>query len=244
MWLDGFNIGNKLWKTYSFRELDLYNDPKDAMDLSHSRTFFEEKENKDMEFMKPRKLPLKFLSFPEGFCSSSSDMVFQVTGKWQSLLLSARPPIVQFHVNKTTDLFVWEFKYEKKGNSLYEIWSKSNKVNNTNLVLNLTEMENDPIPTDFNLTISCKNFPVFHVKLNFWDPTGDINGIPRDETKWDTDLTVDANVNPDTTDYILVDGAMEVNSFHIPKNTLSCYNFRLIMLDLLKKNVCHLHHQD
>ena len=99
MWLDGFNIGNKLWKTYSFRELDFNHDPKDAVDLSYSRRFYEETENKEMESIKPRKLPLKFLNFPVGFCSSSSDMVFQVTGKWQSLLLSARPPIIQFHVN-------------------------------------------------------------------------------------------------------------------------------------------------
>ena len=210
MWLDGFNVGNKLWETYSFRELDFNNDPKEAMDLSFSRKFYEEKENKEFEAIKPKKLPLKFLSFPPGFCSSSSDMVFQVTGKWQTLLLAARPPIVQFHVNKTTDLFFWEFKYQKKENSLYEVWSKSNKINNTNIVLNLTEMQIDPIPTNFNLTISCKYFPVFDVQFNFWNPYGDENGIPRDETKWDTTLTVDTNVNPDTTDYILVDGAMEV----------------------------------
>ena len=213
MWLDGFNIGNKLWKTYSFRELDFNHDPKDAVDLSYSRRFYEETENKEMESIKPRKLPLKFLNFPVGFCSSSSDMVFQVTGKWQSLLLSTRPPIIQFHVNKTTDLFIWEFKYQKKENSLYEVWSKSNKINNTNIVLNLTEMESEPLKTDFNLTISCKDFPVFNVKLNFWDSAGDANGVPRDDSKWDTDVTVDANVNPDTTEYILVDGAMEVSRF-------------------------------
>lgn len=211
MWLDGYNIGNKIWKTYSYRELDHNNDPKDAMDLSHSRQFYEESENKEMEFIRPRKLPLKFLNFPIGFCSSTSDMIFQVTGKWQTLLLSAKPPIIQFHINKTYDLFNWEFKYQKKENCLYEVWSKSNKINNTNVVMNLTEMQSDPIATDFNLTISCKAYPIFNVKFNLWDPTGDENGIPRDESKWDTDVAVDASVNPDAVEHVLVDGAMEVS---------------------------------
>ena len=212
LWIDGYNVGDDLWKTYSYRGLDFNTDPTLAQDLSHTRIPYEKGKDNDLEFFKPRKLPVKFLTFPVGFCSSSSDMVLQVTGSWQPLQLAAKPPIIQFYVNKTTDLFFWEFKAgSKKENHMYELWSRTNKQNNTNLMVNLTEMQRDPIPTQFNITISCKQFPVFNVKLNFWDnSTGDPNAISRDTANWDADITVDNNVNPDVTEYVTIDGAMEV----------------------------------
>ena len=43
-----------------------------------------------------------------------------------------------------------------------------------------------------------------------WDPSGDVNGIPRNATNWDSDLTVGAGMDPDTTDHVLVQGGMQV----------------------------------
>ena len=79
-------------------------------------------------------------------------------------------PLVIFKINKTTDLFNWQFKIgSKKENHLYEIWSRTHGDNNTNVVRNLTDLPRDPLPTKFNLTIIC-NFPTFEVQLNFWEP--------------------------------------------------------------------------
>ena len=47
-------------------------------------------------------------------------------------------------------------------------------------------------------------FPTVNVKFNMWDPSGDVNGIPRNATNWDSDLTVGAGMDPDTTDHVLV----------------------------------------
>ena len=43
-----------------------------------------------------------------------------------------------------------------------------------------------------------------------WDPSGDVNGIPRNATNWDSDLSVGAGMDPDTTDHVLVQGGMQV----------------------------------
>ena len=63
-----------MWKTFSYRELDDNKDPVLVPDNSLSRLWYKEQEDNTLEFFTPKKLPLKFLSFPVGFCSSSSTM--------------------------------------------------------------------------------------------------------------------------------------------------------------------------
>ena len=229
LWLDGYHTGDKNWKTYSYRELDHNYDPILGQDLSLTRGWFlEEPKTK-------YRLPLKTVEYPAGFCNNN-DQIFTITGKWQANQIAEKPPLVMFHINKTSDLFVWEFKAgNKKENHFYEVFAKTNKVNITNKLVNLTELQRDPIPQDFNLTISC-TFPVFDVKLNFWDPADDPNGISRNSQSWDTQLTVDTNVNPDATESMIIDGGMEVlKLFHL--HALKLEMFSLLMLDLPKRSV-------
>ena len=80
LWLDGFSVGDQNWQTYSYRELDFNDDPTLAVDLSLGRSLDEVMIDGEYEAFRPRKLPK--LSFPQGFCSSSSDMVLQVIGSW------------------------------------------------------------------------------------------------------------------------------------------------------------------
>ena len=214
-WLDGHHTGDNVWSTYSYRELDDNNDPTLIPDNSLSRLWFSEKEDNDLEFFTPKKLPLKFLTFPTGFCSSSSNMKFVLSGTWLQQQMVEKTPQVRFVFNKTSDLLHWEFKIgNKKTNHYYEVWSKTNRDNNTKILRNLTELNRDPIPSKFNLSITCSQFPTINFKLNFWDPTGDVNGISRDSNNWDADLTGDSAVDPDTTDHILVQGGMQVGHCH------------------------------
>ena len=209
LWLDGFSMGDQNWQTYSYRELDFNSDPLLAVDLSLDRSFHEAASDGIYEAFKPRKLP--HLSFPTGFCGSSSDMVFYVTGSWIPQAMGERTPIIDFVLNKTSSLFVWQFHIgNKKENHLYEVWSRTNKINNTKSTVNMTELTRDPIPSKFNISITCSQFPVFSLKLNFWDPGNDPNGINRDSQKWDVDLTVDDRVDPDTVSHIHIEGGIEV----------------------------------
>ena len=137
-------------------------------------------------------------------------MIFQMTGSFLQQQLEANQPLIDFVVNRTTSLFMWQFKVgNKKQNHFYEMWSTTNKVNITNKLVNLTDLPRDPLPTNFNLTITC-GFPIFTVKLNFWEPGSDPNGIPRNPTSWDASIEVDTRLDPDDTQNLEINGAMEV----------------------------------
>ena len=210
--LDGYHDGENVWSTLSYRELDDNNDPVLMPDNSLSRLWYSQKEDNDLEFFSPKKLPLKFSSFPTGFCSSNSELKFVMTGSWLQGQMVEKTPQVRFVLNRTSDLFHWEFRIgSKKVNHFYEVWSKTNRVNNTKILRNLTDLPRDPLPPKFNLTITCSQFPTINVKFNLWDPSGDINGIARDENNWDSELTAGSGVDPDTTDHIMVQGGMQVD---------------------------------
>ena len=178
--------------------------------MSLKRTSVEESSDSEFEVFKPRKNP--DLSLPEDFCSSSSDMKFLVTGSWLPQLMAEKTPLIDFVINKTSSLFVWQFHIgNKKQNHLYEVWSRTNKINNTKATVNLTELDREKIPLNFNISVSCKQFPVFDLKLNFWDPGNDPNGITRTAANWDVSLTVESTgVDPNSVTHVVVEGGWEV----------------------------------
>jgi hypothetical protein len=100
-------------------------------------------------------------------------------------------PLVTFRVNSTTSMFLFEFRPgDGKANlSRIAVWSVINGVNTTQgreVVLRDLDPQLDTV--EFNLTITCANFMstgLFHVVLNYWDPSGDPRGIVRNATNWD-----------------------------------------------------------
>ena len=186
-------------------------DPTLSPDLSLERQWYLGDTDTDHEQFKPKRLPLKKLLYQPGFCDNSSDMLFQLSGTFQPQQMGVRSPIVEFVINRTSNLFMWQFKIgNKKQNHMYEMWSTTKKINVTNKLVNLTKLQRDPLPTKFNLTIEC-NFPMFDVILNYWEPGNDPNGISRNSSSWDSSILVDTRNDPESTESILVDGAMEVN---------------------------------
>lgn len=214
VWLDGFDVGDHTWKTRGFRDFDLNKDPAQIQDLSFKRMWHEDGVDNEYEFFKPKRLPLKFLNIPPGFCTndSTSTMKLLLIGTWIPKKMSEKTPQIIFNLNKTSDLFHWEFKIgNKKTNHMYEVWSRTNKVNNTVLAVNLTDMNRDlEIIPKFNLTVSCHNFPEFKTELNFWEEGDDPNGISRESQSWDSNVKVDETVNPDDVKSVNIEGEMEI----------------------------------
>ena len=107
-------------------------------------------------------------SLPGGFCSPGSRLRLLVTGAWQPTQMASKTPQLQLSINRTTDLFHWEFKLggKKSGNHQYEVWSRTNRVNNTKQTVNLTLLprELSTAPT-FNLSLSCASFPNLEVTI-------------------------------------------------------------------------------
>ena len=68
-----------------------------------------------------------------------------MTGTWLQGQMVEKTPQVRFVMNKTSDLLHWEFKIgNKKTNHYYEVWSKTNRVNNTKVHVNSILIENFP----------------------------------------------------------------------------------------------------
>lgn len=69
-------MGDHVWKTHAYRELDWNSDPTLARDLSLTRFWFEQGKDNDHELFSPR--PGKTIvleNIPEGFCTNSSEPV-------------------------------------------------------------------------------------------------------------------------------------------------------------------------
>ena len=76
LWIDGYHIGDHVWHTHAFRELDWNSDPTLAKDLSLARSWFQQGKDNDYELYSPR--PGKTIvmeSIPEGFCTNTSETV-------------------------------------------------------------------------------------------------------------------------------------------------------------------------
>ena len=168
-----------------------------------------------MEFFNVKKLPVTITSIPPMFCSndSSSKMKLFITGYWNPIAMLSKTPHIKISINKTTDLFNWVFSIgSKKIPHKYETWSKTNKVNNTNIFTNLPDLDWDlQKKPAFNLSLSCSNFPTFVTELNFWDPSNDPNGLERESSSWDSETLVDANVDYTAAKEVVIDGGISVD---------------------------------
>ena len=69
-------MGDHVWHTHAFRELDWNMDPTLAKDLSLARSWFQQGKDNEYELYSPR--PGKTIvmeSIPEGFCTNTSETV-------------------------------------------------------------------------------------------------------------------------------------------------------------------------
>jgi hypothetical protein len=132
-------------------------------------------------------------------------------GQW---IKNVDNPLITFKVNSTTSLFLFEFRPGdgKTNFSKYGVWSVVNGLNVTQgKELVLTDL--DPKLIEFNLTITCVNLNVtgkFKIEFNFWDPSGDPNGIPRNSTKWDITTPVSNSVGIADVSEVRIQGSMTV----------------------------------
>ena len=211
MWIDGYSAGNHVWKTHGYRDWDENRQPEEIRDLSYERKWFSEVEDNDYEVFSPRRLPVK-MKMPPGFCDAGSTYKFMIKGKWKTPMGEISPQVV-FRMNKSHEVFHWDFREgdKVKGNHTYHVWAKERRNNKTATAVTLTQMDLSlkKFP-DFNLTVSCDDFNStgsFKVQLNYWDPS---NGLPRDNSSWDTDAFMDTLLNPDDVTEVEVLGNMEV----------------------------------
>ena len=85
-------MGDHVWQTHAFRDLDWNSDPTLARDLSLTRTWFEQSKDNDYELFAPR--PGKTIvmeNIPQGFCTNSSETVkssmkLYISGEYISFL--------------------------------------------------------------------------------------------------------------------------------------------------------------
>ena len=210
LWIDGHSIGDNEWHTYGYRDQDMNKDV--ALIEDYSLKYQWKKDYKDTEYQlySPRRLPKK-LKMMKSFCDPSSVYSFVVTGKFYSQLSSLdKSPQIVFKMNKTTEIFHFDFRLGNPPS--YHTWSRSNNwfYNNSYSERQLPEIS---IDKPFNLTISCNQHNVdgvWKVVLNYWDPSDDVNGIARDPTHWDLEYTTDMNLNPDDVKEIIIEGAWTI----------------------------------
>jgi hypothetical protein len=125
-------------------------------------------------------------------------------------------PLIIFRVNSTTSLFQFEFRPgDGKANfSKFGVWSVINGLNVTQgKELVLADLDPKLGVFDFNLTITCVNFNTtgkFKVVLNYWDPSGDPNGIYRNSTNWDIAASMNTAVTITDVSEVRIQGLMNV----------------------------------
>ena len=214
IWLDGLDLGDHIWKTHGYREWDENKDPTKIRDLSVHRHWFNENIDNEIEVFTPKKTPVTFSNIPYAFCTndSSSNSKFFVTGSWNPIAMANNPPRIRFIVNRTTDLYQWAFTLgSSKLDHKYEVWSTTNKANNTVAAQILPTLDRNLQRSPmFNLTISCSDFPTFETKLNFWDSGEDSHHIPRNSDDWDLSTPVDENVDPNTAKEVKIEGDISI----------------------------------
>ena len=211
-WLEGYNIGDGIWKNYGFREHDSNSGVTVIEDFSVTKSWFDEAKNSNHQVLKPRKLPATLL-MKKGLCSPGSKEVFLVTGKFNSKMSSDNvSPQVIFKVNKTMELFHFDFRLGETGSpSKYVVWSRLNKsVNETSAERELPLLDTKE---DFNLTISCDEHSAngkWKTVLNFWDPSDDPNGLARDPSSWDLNYYSDKTLDPDLVTEVIITGEWRI----------------------------------
>ena len=204
-----------MWKTKGHREFDFNKDPAKSRDLSFERLWHRKTLDTEIEVVKPTHTPILLKNVPAQFCTndSTSNLKLLNTRKWNSKSMDQNFPRIRFVVNQTTDLFNWAFLLGSK-NKLheYETWSKTNKVNNTKVVTQLSDLNwNLQEHSAFNLSISCAEYPIFLTKLNYWEPGDDHIGNRRTENAWDSSTNVDESVDPNVVKEIIIDGGITVD---------------------------------
>ena len=76
LWIDGYHMGDYVWQTHAYRDLDWNSDPTLARDLSLTRSWFKEAKDSDQELFSPRPgRTIVLENIPEGFCTNSSQTV-------------------------------------------------------------------------------------------------------------------------------------------------------------------------
>ena len=98
VWIDGYHVGDHVWQTHAFRDLDWNSDPTLAKDLSFTRSWFDQGKDNEYELFSPR--PGKTIvleNIPEGFCTNTSEAVkssmkLYISGRRFSFYFSSQNP--------------------------------------------------------------------------------------------------------------------------------------------------------
>lgn len=215
MWLEGYHVGDHVWQARAHRELDHNWDPSKIEDLSANRGWYQEGISTEHQVFSPKPgKPVMLESVPMGFCTNSSEtpkstMKFYVTGTWNTKLMKATPPSVDFVIKpKVTSLYTWQLRAgSKTASHAMDAWSVLAKQVTTNITTQLEDLGRNFENPNFNLTISCSEFPKFKTELNVWVP-GPLN--PRNSTNWDSEITVDDTMDYTSVKQVLVQGALVV----------------------------------
>jgi hypothetical protein len=136
-----------------------------------------------------------------------------MAGQWPTGKNVITNPRITFKVNSTSSLFTFEFRPGdgKSTLSSYGVWSVLNGVNATpGNVVWLRDL-NPRLPVvEYNLTITCANFAStgnFTVVLNYWDSSGDPNGIVRNSSNWDIVAPMNNSIGIASVSEVKIEGA-------------------------------------
>ena len=107
-------MGDNKWLTHGFREFDQNYDPTLMPDFSSERTWFTPDEDTQYQVYNPnpRRFPVN-LNMPPGFCDVDSSQVFVLTGKFLNKG-DLKSPQVIFKMNRTTEVFHWDFRLGRR----------------------------------------------------------------------------------------------------------------------------------
>ena len=155
----------------------------------------------------PRRTPLTF-KMERGFCDVDSKSKFLVTGYF---LNKPNPdsisPQIIFEVNSTTEVFHLDFRQGSKHiPTTYFAWSK---LFNQNLTVRARELPELQYKQLFNLSITCREHSTsgqWKIRMNYWDPQGDPNGLVRNPADWDMNYYVNTTLNPNDVQNVYVIG--------------------------------------
>ena len=179
-------------------------------DLSQRRLWWKSPDDSTFEVFSPRPGKTVVLEgIPTNFCTndSSSTTKFYISGQWSPIKMAALPPTVEFIITPRKELlFSWTLRVGSKNTShVMDAWYVKARQVRSNTTTQLTDLDKELSNPNFNLTISCPDFPIIKTELNMWSP-GPYD--PRISANWDSEITVDSTMDPSTVKKISIEGAM------------------------------------
>ena len=208
IWIEGYSIGDNVWRNYGFRELDENNAAIMMSDYSLEKNWYIGEKSNDYQTFAPTVFPI-YLKMKKDFCNEKSKMKFLVMGRFiERTSKDSISPQIVFKINDTTEVFHIDFRI---GDSTkYFTWSRSNQ-NNSEFSKFLPKFD---IDKNFNLSITCNEHSLtggWKIVMNYWDPGDDPNGLARDSFEWDLDSFSDRSLNPKDINTIMILGQHEWN---------------------------------